>query len=36
VVRVEPMGQNGYATAKNAIAGLRPRGGTNMSAGLET
>lgn len=32
---VDPMGQNGYATAKNAINTLRPRGGTNMGAGLE-
>ena len=32
---VEPMGENGYATAKNAIYTLQPRGGTNMGAGLE-
>lgn len=29
------MGQNGYAKAKNSIATLSPRGGTNMAAGLE-
>jgi Ca-activated chloride channel family protein len=32
---IERMGQNGYATAKNAIYPLQPRGGTNMEAGLE-